>query len=62
MNHLINADDMTLITPSAKGLQSLLHPSEIHAIKHEIIFNSVKSMCMCVTLKRHRNSHTPSVR
>ena len=62
MNHLMYADDMTLIAPSAKGLQSLLHTCENYAIKHEIIFNSIKSMCMCVTPKCHRPSHIPSVR
>ena len=51
MNHLMYADDMTLIAPSAKGLESLLHTCENYTIKHEIIFNSVKSMCMCVTPK-----------
>ena len=58
MNHPMYADDITLIAPSAKGLQSLLHICENYPIKH----NSVKSMCMCVTAKHHRPSHTPSVR
>ena len=62
MNHLMYADDMTLIATSAKGLQSLLHTCENYAIKHEIIFNSIKSMCMCVTPKCHRPSHIPSVK
>ena len=38
VNHLMYADDVTLIAPSTKGLQSLLHICENDAIKHEIIF------------------------
>ena len=62
MNHLMYADDIALIAPSAKGLQSLLRTCEYYASKHEIIFNSVKSMCMCVTPKHPCLSHIPSVR
>ena len=35
MNHLMHADDMALIAPSAKGLQPLLHTCENYAIKRD---------------------------
>ena len=47
MNRFMYTNDMTLIAPSSKDLQPLLHTGENYAIKHEVIFNAVKSMCMC---------------
>ena len=61
MNHLMYADDMALIAPSAKGLQTLIHISEGYASKHEILFNSVKSECMCIAPKNVSLCHIPSV-
>ena len=44
VNHLMYADDLTLLAPSAKGLQKLLDTCETYANTHEMVFNSKKSV------------------
>ena len=53
------ADDLTLLAPSAKGLQKLLNTCETYANTHEMVFNSKKSVFMCIEAKRHKPMHTP---
>ena len=61
VNHMMYADDLTLFTPSAKGLQKLLDTCEIYANTHEMVFNSKKFVFMCIEAKRHKPMHIPSL-
>ena len=46
INHLIYADDITLLSPSVTGLQLLINLCVSYAKKHGIVFNSKKSECI----------------
>ena len=53
---MMYADDLTLMSPSAKGLQKLLNICESFAADADILFNPDKSVCLyfeCRTLKLH---------
>ena len=43
INHLIYADDLVLLSPSATGLRELLLACEKYSKEHAIIYNSKKS-------------------
>ena len=46
VNHLMYADDLVLLSPSATGLRELLRTCEIrekYSKEHDIIYNSKKS-------------------
>ena len=43
MNHLMYADDIVLLSPSATGLSLLLHVCGNYGLENDIIFNSKKS-------------------
>ena len=49
--NIIYADDSVLISPSARGLQSLLTICDEYAIKCNLVYNSKKTVCMCVKPK-----------
>ena len=56
INHLLYADDLVLLCPSAKGLQKLIHHCEQYGIEHDITYNSTKSAIMifkCDLLKNY---------
>ena len=58
INHLFYADDACLISPSVKGMQTLLNKCSEYALQHDILFNTEKSVCMLVQSKKvtfHRN-------
>lgn len=46
VNHLMYADDIVLLAPSAKGMQKLLDVTYEHGTLNDIIFNSQKSQLM----------------
>ena len=48
-NNFSYADDLVILSPSAKGLQMLLGICEEFAIHHDIVFNTTKTVCMIVT-------------
>ena len=48
VNHLIYADDIVVMAPSAKALNELLRVCEVFAGEHQIIFSPVKSVVMAV--------------
>ena len=52
INNLSYADDMTLLAPSLTGLQLLVNICESYGIKHDILFNPKKSLCMVFSPKR----------
>ena len=40
INHLMYADDLVLISPSATGMKELLCACEVYSLEHAIIYNS----------------------
>jgi hypothetical protein len=48
INHLIYADDLVLLAPSAQALQLLVNQCELFAGCHDILYNTKKSVCMCI--------------
>ena len=46
VNHVSYADDLVILAPSVKALQRLLDTCSIYANDHDIIFNSLKTVCM----------------
>ena len=48
INHLLYADDIVLICPSVKSLNSVLKTCSHYARSHDILFNASKSKCLCV--------------
>ena len=61
VNHLMYADDLTVLAPSAKGLQKLLDTCETYINTLELVFNSKKSVFMCIEAKLHKPMHTPAL-
>ena len=56
-NNIAYADDMVLLSPSAKGLNCLLGICESYAKKHDVVHNTTKSKVMlfpCKTLNVNR--------
>ena len=43
INHLMYADDIVLLSPSAKGMQRLLDNAYTYGCEYDILFNSKKS-------------------
>ena len=62
MNHLIYADDMCILAPSATGLQNLLNICVEYAKINTIVFNESKSQCMCVKPKNMSDLYVPNVK
>ena len=46
INHLMYADDIVLVAPSAKGMQRLIDVAYNYGCQYDIIFNSSKSQMM----------------
>ena len=46
INHLMYADDIVLLSPSAKGMQRLLDQAYAHGCEYDLLFNSQKSQLM----------------
>lgn len=61
LNHLIYADDLTLLAPSVSGLQKLLDICVNYAIEHNITFNTKKSVAMYIKPKNIYLSNIPKV-
>ena len=56
VNHLIYADDLVLIAPSAHALQHLIYKCENYASNNNIVYNDTKTVCMRIlpkTMKLH---------
>lgn len=62
MNHLLYADDLCIMCPSAKALQTLLDHCSYYATKHDILYNTKKSKCMVIIPKGFNNFMPPNVR
>ena len=46
INHLLYADDLVLIAPSARALQKLMNICEVYAKMNDIIYNTDKTKCL----------------
>ena len=46
INHLMYADDIVLLSPSAKGLQKFAESTYKYSTENDIIFNGTKSQVM----------------
>ena len=46
VNHVMYADDLTLLSPSTKGLQKPINTCVDYGIEHDIIYNVKKSVIM----------------
>ena len=57
-NHLMYADDLVLLSPSATGLRELLLACEKYSKEHAIIYNSKKSSVLIC--KNRATLHVPS--
>ena len=58
INHLMYADDLVLLSPSATGLRELLLACEKYSKEHAIIYNSKKSSVLIC--KNRAALHVPS--
>ena len=54
INHVMYADDICLLAPSALGLQKLLEMCYYFSQDNDIIFNSLKSICVVFRPKRYK--------
>ena len=61
MNHVMYADDICLMAPSAIGLQKMLDVCFDFSLRNDIMFNPVKSVCVTFKPKNSKLS-CPSVR
>ena len=57
INHLMYADDVVLMAPSAKGLQKLIDECFAYGKVHNIKFNCLKTVCMLVPRNGKSNIH-----
>ena len=46
VNHLFYADDLCLLSPSAKGLQNLVDICQQYGSSHDIVYNPLKTECI----------------
>ena len=49
------ADDLTLLSPTAKGLQRMLEVCEQFGIKYDVAFNPRKTVCICFSRKQQHD-------
>ena len=54
MNHVMYADDICLLAPSAMGLQRLLDVCFDFSIRNDIMFNPIKSVCVVFKSKSNK--------
>ena len=60
INHLMYADDLVLISPSATGMKELLCACEVYSLEHAIVYNSKKSTVLVCRNKAMRHAVCPS--
>ena len=62
INHLFYADDLVLMCPSYRGLQDLLDTCASYADKHDIKFNTTKSVVLIRRNSLLKNAIVPKCR
>ena len=61
LNNFFYADDLAVLAPSPRSLQKLITVCEEYGIEHDIIFNSNKSVCMCIAGDKIKLSVLPNI-
>ena len=61
VNHIMYADDLVIISPSAKGLQRLLDICAGYGQSHDILFNDGKTVNMYMPANSSFYINTPAV-
>ena len=56
LNHLTFADDICVLCPSVRGLQSILDVCQAYAESHKIIFSCSKTVCMTSKAKTAKST------
>ena len=59
VNHLMYADDLVLLSPSAAGLSILLSICSTYGIEYDVMYNSTKSNVLIFRSKLLKNVHVP---
>ena len=59
INHIMYADDIVVVSPSSRGLQTLLRICEEYGASHDIKFNTAKSMIMIFRCKSQKEALFP---
>jgi len=60
-NNFAYADDLALAAPSPSSLQKLVNICETYGLEFDIIFNPLKSWCMCIKGKKIKINSIPSI-
>ena len=60
-SHLMYADDICLLAPSAKGLQKLIDICESYSVDNDLLFNATKSVCMYLNSSAFKLRNIPKV-
>ena len=60
INHLMYADDLVLISPSATGMKELLCACEVYSLEHAVVYNSNKSTVLVCRNKAMGHAVRPS--
>ena len=60
INHLMYADDGVLIAPSPNALQTMLDICETYGNTNDILYNSKKSVIMCIKPKECKSIYVPT--
>lgn len=61
INHIIYADDMCLLCPSAKALRVLLNECNSFSDSHDILYNVKKTVCVIIKPKSYTSVDPPKV-
>ena len=61
INHLMYADDLVILSPSAKGLQRLVDICAAYGGLHDIKFNHAKTVCMYLPSKGNCTLNSPHI-
>ena len=61
INHLMYADDLVILSPSAKGLQRLVDICPAYGDIHDIKFNHAKTVCMYLPSKGNCTLNSPHI-
>ena len=59
VNHLMYADDLVLLSPSAAGLSIFLSICSTYGIEYDVMYNSTKSNVLIFRSKLLKNVHVP---
>ena len=61
INHLMYADDLVIISPSAKCVQRRVDICAVYGQNRDILFNQDKTVCMYMPSGNHYYLNTPVV-